>query len=438
MQKKIIVIGGGMAGTSAAHSLLKKGYAVTILEKNDRLGGRMRSQLVDGLALEQGAGFIMDIYANVLCFLREQGLHKDLLRNSYASPGIVCGGKVRFFEAKNILSTSLLSWKAKFKGVLFLLTVLRHWRTIDIHRPWKIATYDDASIGDLRRTAAGAELFDYFVQPALTGTWYWPPEDVARTSEGILLIAGKAILRGGTYKMRGGLQRIPEKAAEGSTVLLRHTVTQAQKQHDGTYVVTVTHDGKERVLQMDGIVCATTATAASRLFPDIAPERRAFIDSIRYSSVAYVGRTYRKEDLRRSKSIAIPNKENSPVTGITSMRGSKVGWVKISAADKELCEKDEETILKTLIDGSRFIEKEVLIPDAIPLSTFVWHWDEALPNVRKGYFKELERFVEAEEASHEPLVFAGDYIGGAFIEGAFTSGMQAAERLDAILSIKNS
>ncbi|MEA2701780.1 MAG: hypothetical protein QOE22_489 [Candidatus Parcubacteria bacterium] len=424
-----------MAGTSAAHFLRRRGYDVTIVEKNDRLGGRMKSKLTDGIVLEQGAGFVMDIYANTLRFLRESGLHKDLCRNPHASAGIVRGGKVRFLGLRTIFGTTLLSWKAKWKGFLFLAKVLRNWRSIDIHHPWKLARYDDVSIGDYRATPEGAELFDYFIQPALTGTWYWPPEDVAQTSEGLLLVAGKAVLTRGTYTMRGGLQRIPEKAAEGSTVLLEHTATQVDRRPNGSYEVTVTHDDNERVLHADGIVCATTATVAAKLFPNLPPERKTFIDSIRYSSTTYVGRTFRKEDLPGSRGIVFPSSEGSPVAGSTSVRGKRVGWVKVYGVGKELRGKDNATIFKTLTDGSRHVEKDIFRPGATPLSSFIWHRDEALPTAEKGYFRKLERFIEEEETTSEPLVFAGDYIGGAFIEGAFTSGMQAAGRLHNVLSV---
>jgi len=40
--KKVIVIGAGFSGLSAATELASKGYEVQILEKNDHAGGRAR------------------------------------------------------------------------------------------------------------------------------------------------------------------------------------------------------------------------------------------------------------------------------------------------------------------------------------------------------------------------------------------------------------
>ena len=52
--KSVIVIGSGFAGLSAASFLAKEGYDVTILEKNDQLGGRARCWEKDGFKFDMG------------------------------------------------------------------------------------------------------------------------------------------------------------------------------------------------------------------------------------------------------------------------------------------------------------------------------------------------------------------------------------------------
>ncbi|MEM8525564.1 MAG: phytoene desaturase family protein [Bacteroidota bacterium] len=54
MSKKIIVIGSGFAGLSAATCLADQGYQVTILEKNTVAGGRARKFEVDGFTFDMG------------------------------------------------------------------------------------------------------------------------------------------------------------------------------------------------------------------------------------------------------------------------------------------------------------------------------------------------------------------------------------------------
>ena len=52
--KSVIVIGSGFAGLSAASFLAKEGYDVTILEKNDQLGGRARVWEKSGFKFDMG------------------------------------------------------------------------------------------------------------------------------------------------------------------------------------------------------------------------------------------------------------------------------------------------------------------------------------------------------------------------------------------------
>ena len=54
MKKKTIVIGGGIAGLSAASFLAKSGFDVTLLEKNDHLGGRARKFSDSGFTFDMG------------------------------------------------------------------------------------------------------------------------------------------------------------------------------------------------------------------------------------------------------------------------------------------------------------------------------------------------------------------------------------------------
>lgn len=52
----MIVVGAGLAGLSAARELSHRGYEVTVLEADSRVGGRLRSaKLQDGAAVDLGA-----------------------------------------------------------------------------------------------------------------------------------------------------------------------------------------------------------------------------------------------------------------------------------------------------------------------------------------------------------------------------------------------
>ena len=43
MPTKVIILGGGVAGMSAAHELIERGFEVVVLERRDIAGGKARS-----------------------------------------------------------------------------------------------------------------------------------------------------------------------------------------------------------------------------------------------------------------------------------------------------------------------------------------------------------------------------------------------------------
>lgn len=75
--KRVIVVGAGLAGLTAAAELVQAGYAVTVLEGQLRPGGRVRTlrePFADGLHAEIGASRILDCHQRVLDCARALGL----------------------------------------------------------------------------------------------------------------------------------------------------------------------------------------------------------------------------------------------------------------------------------------------------------------------------------------------------------------------------
>ncbi|MGW1810119.1 hydroxysqualene dehydroxylase [Streptomyces sp. NPDC002078] len=72
-EKRVAVLGGGVSGLSAAHELAERGYAVTVYEYYDALGGKARSMDVPGTAAggraplpaEHGFRFFPGFYRNL-------------------------------------------------------------------------------------------------------------------------------------------------------------------------------------------------------------------------------------------------------------------------------------------------------------------------------------------------------------------------------------
>ena len=61
MQRRVTVIGGGLAGLTAAATAARAGAAVTVHEARDTIGGRARTREDSGFLLNEGAHAL---YAN--------------------------------------------------------------------------------------------------------------------------------------------------------------------------------------------------------------------------------------------------------------------------------------------------------------------------------------------------------------------------------------
>jgi len=70
LAKKVIVIGSGFAGLSAASHLAKEGFDVTILEKNETLGGRARKFEAEGFVFDMGPSWywMPDVFENYFAY----------------------------------------------------------------------------------------------------------------------------------------------------------------------------------------------------------------------------------------------------------------------------------------------------------------------------------------------------------------------------------
>ena len=73
MNKPIVIIGAGLAGMNAAIQIQKAGREVIVLEANERPGGRVQSDLIDGFTCDRGFQLINAKYSELVALdiLRE-------------------------------------------------------------------------------------------------------------------------------------------------------------------------------------------------------------------------------------------------------------------------------------------------------------------------------------------------------------------------------
>lgn len=111
---KVIIIGAGFAGLSAANMLQTKGVDFTILESRNRIGGRVFSHSIDpkeNLVIELGAEWVGASHSRLIEMCNELGL---VLENNQFDTHLIYKGK---YSKKNEWDYSN-DWKQKFEAII--------------------------------------------------------------------------------------------------------------------------------------------------------------------------------------------------------------------------------------------------------------------------------------------------------------------------------
>src|ERR1051325_6714262 len=94
--KRVIVLGAGLAGLSAAYEMDKAGHDVTVLEARTRPGGRVytiRGQFADGLYAEAGATNVFDVHRWTIKYANAFGVALDPATSPAGAPIFHVKGK---------------------------------------------------------------------------------------------------------------------------------------------------------------------------------------------------------------------------------------------------------------------------------------------------------------------------------------------------------
>lgn len=159
--KSVIVIGAGISGLAAARKLADKGFTVTILEAQDRVGGRLRSNHSLGVAFDEGASWIHGIDGNPITDLAQQAgmtsFHTDDediisfdLGGSQRSDSVFADTEDAFYTMLETLSTHGSATKS------FETVFLEQYPQYANDRLWRffLSTYVTFDTGDLNKLSS--------------------------------------------------------------------------------------------------------------------------------------------------------------------------------------------------------------------------------------------------------------------------------------------
>ena len=98
IEKRVIIVGGGIAGLTCARRLLAQGLTVQVLEASDRIGGRIKTDEQDGFLLDHGFQVLQTAYPEA-----RRELDYDALDLRFFAPGAMIRIGGRFFTVADPL-----------------------------------------------------------------------------------------------------------------------------------------------------------------------------------------------------------------------------------------------------------------------------------------------------------------------------------------------
>jgi len=262
----VIIIGAGLAGLTCAHTLVRAGMSVAVLEASDGVGGRVRTDLVDGFRLDRGFQVFFTAYPEASRLLDYPALDLRAFE-----PGALVRFQGHFhtvmdpFRRPLSAMAGLLAPVGTLRDKLAVLRLRRQALATSLEAIW--AAPERTTEAALREAGVSDTMLDRFFRPFLGGIFL--DRDLS-TSSRMLYFVYRMLSAGDTVLPACGMGTIPAQIAaelpEGA-IRLRARVTAIGEDGEGRWVRL---ENRDRLLA-GSVIVATEGPEASRLTGAFAP-----------------------------------------------------------------------------------------------------------------------------------------------------------------------
>lgn len=262
MQTDVIVVGAGLAGLSAARRLCAAGLDVTVLERSDGVGGRARTDSVDGWLFDRGFQVLNTAYPALA-----SSVDLDRLELKPLVKGVLVhhGGRVhRLADPRSdpaatltTLTSPLLGWPDKLAIGAFSARC-GHGPVRALERGADMTAEEQLRLAGISEAA-----LERFLRPFLAGVLLDP--DLA-TSSRFLRLTWRSFVRGRVTVPAAGMGAIAAQMASG----LPPGVVRLGAPVGALTPTGVGLAGGEEI-RARAVVLATDADTAAALLPDLDP-----------------------------------------------------------------------------------------------------------------------------------------------------------------------
>jgi len=449
-----LIVGGGIAGLACAAHLKAHGRSVRLVERNDHLGGVIRTLDEGGYRIETGPNSLfLRPEDPILDYITSTGLDREIVHAGQFGKRrfILKGGKplpLPMSVSEGIL-TSVLSVKGK-------LRVLKE-AFVPPHEPNDSHDPGEETVEEFVVRRFGPEFLDWIIDPFVKGVYASDPEILSMESAFPRLVAMEdrygSILKGALamqfgpkpstsplartiFSFRRGMGSLPGAFA---SLLGADAGTNAE-----VIGLTLTPQGFRTALLFEEetyylhsrhVVLAGSAIHSRELLQDICPEAVGPMTEIPYAPVAVVSMGFSKKNVGHPLDgfgILVPSREKRKILGIlfsSSLFPARApeGQVLLTAfaggmSHPKLAFAFDEDLIE-------IVEREVeaiLGTKGKPDFLRIQRWEGAIPQYTLGHKSRIEKITQA---LPEGLFLAGSYLSGVSVSQTFTSGIEAARKI---------
>ncbi|WP_221032522.1 NAD(P)/FAD-dependent oxidoreductase [Actomonas aquatica] len=209
--KNVVIVGAGLAGLTCARRLQVEGVTCQIIEASDGVGGRVRTDVVDGFRLDRGFQVLLTAYPEVQRWLDLKALDlQEFWPGAKVWNGsdwaTVADPRRRWTDLFRSLSADIGSAGDKLKVVQWALQAAQGDETSHWTQP------ETTALAALQRRGFSTQMINAFWRPWLSGIFL---EDELSTSSRMLEFVFGMFARGGTAVPAKGMGEIPRQLAGG-------------------------------------------------------------------------------------------------------------------------------------------------------------------------------------------------------------------------------